>query len=270
MCFASIIAVKKQYIEQAFYYQFASRCKGGEGRIGRMRRLLSPLFFWSTALVCSFGLGADQRPSPAADTKPIGGNVATDQATDSTPASDGKLAQPAKFSAKPTAVEVLTEPDGRKTLNIHFRWSLFPDARIEVRLVPGAEDNDKAVAAAPVFFHQNLKGKVRDDLFDCLDHPDGGDKIHSFTDDKIVYKMIGRQNRLGNQAVHVQVSHETPKPSDQPAAVYLQLDTWAVDKETLSLDIARDEFPKPGTLFVWFFRGSKLVWEEQVRWPGYK
>ena len=55
-----------------------------------------------------------------------------------------------------------------------------------------------------------------------------------------------------------------------PAAAYLQLDTWAVDQETLSLDLARDEFAKPGTLFVWFFRGDQVVWEEQIRWPGYK
>ncbi len=82
--------------------------------------------------------------------------------------------------------------------------------------------------------------------------------------------MIGSLNSLGNQAVHVYVSSETPKKSDQPAAVYLQLDRWAVDKETLSIVPARDEFAQSGTLFVWFFRGSKVVWEEQVRWPGYK
>ena len=82
--------------------------------------------------------------------------------------------------------------------------------------------------------------------------------------------MIGRQNSLGNLSVRVYVSSETPKKTDQPAAVYLQLDTWAVDKEALSLDLAHEEFTQPGTLFVWFFRGNKVVWEEQVRWPGYK
>ena len=55
-----------------------------------------------------------------------------------------------------------------------------------------------------------------------------------------------------------------------PAAAYLQSDTWAVDPETLSLDLARDKFAKTGTLFVWFFRGDQVVWEEQIGWPGYK
>ncbi len=57
---------------------------------------------------------------------------------------------------------------------------------------------------------------------------------------------------------------------ENPAAAYLQLDTWAVDQETLSLDLARDEFTKSGKLFVWFFRGGQVVWEEHIRWPGYK
>jgi hypothetical protein len=168
----------------------------------------------------------------------------------------------------PTAIEIIPKPGGQKTLNIRFRWSLYPDARIEVRLVPGAED--KKAGVAPIYFHEHLKGKVRDDLFDCLDHPDNGGRVHSFTKDKIVYKMIGGQNSSGNQGVHVFVASETPKKDEQPAAIYLQLDTWAVDKETLSLDLARDEFAQPGTLYVWFFRGNKVVWEDQVRWPGYK
>jgi hypothetical protein len=235
-----------------------------------MRQILSSALFWSSTLVCGWGLGADRAPPPTAETKAIGSDVKVDQAAESNPARDGVLAKPQIYSARPTSLNILSEPDGRKVLNIHFRWSLFPDSRIELRLVPDAEDKDKPVAAAPVYFHEHLKKKIRDDLYDCLDHPDNGGKIHSFTEDKTIYKMIGSQNSVGNQGVRVQVSRENPKPSDWPAAVYLQLDAWAVDKDTLSLDIARDEFPKPGTLFVWFFRGSKVVWEEQVPWPGYK
>jgi len=173
-----------------------------------------------------------------------------------------------KIVARPTSIAILAQPDGQKTLNIHFRWSLISDPSIEIRLVPGPET--KGVAVAPVYFHEHLKGRVREELYHCLDQTDNGGKRYSFTKDKIVYNMIGHPNSLGNQGVHVQVSSETPKKSDMPAAAYLQLDTWAVDKETLSLDLAHDEFAQPGTLFVWFFRGDKVIWEEQLRWPGYK
>jgi hypothetical protein len=163
---------------------------------------------------------------------------------------------------------IVSEPSGRKSLTIHFPWSIYPESSIEVRLVPGSETKDNEVA--PVYFHEHLKGKVRDDFYDCLDHADNGGKTHSFTKDKLVYTMIGRRNSLGNQGVYVQVASETPKKSDAPAAAFFQLDTWAVDKKTLSLDLARDEFTAPGTLVVWFFRGDKTVWQEEVRWDGYK
>ena len=176
-----------------------------------------------------------------------------------------------KMGARPTSIAIIPERGGLKTLTIHFRWSLFPNSSVEVRLLPDPEPKGVSVTVSPIYFAEHLKGTVRDALYTCLDHPGEGGRTHSFTKDKIVYKMIGRRNSLGNQGVHVQVHAEDSKASDEyPAAAYLQLDTWAVDKETLSLDLDRDEFAKPGRIFVWFFRGDQVVWEEQLRWPGYR
>ena len=102
---------------------------------------------------------------------------------------------------------IIPEPGGLKTLTIHFRWSLFPNASIEVRLVPGP--NRKGPRSTPIYFAEHLKGTVREALYTCLDHPGEGGRTHSFTKDKIVYKMIGRRNSLGNQGVHVQVHPKT-------------------------------------------------------------
>ena len=182
---------------------------------------------------------------------------------------DADKPQRRKTGARPTSMAVTAEPDGLKTLTIHFRWSLFPNSSIEVRLVPGTEA--KGATVTPIYFSEHLQGKVREALYTCLDHPGEGGRSYSFTKDKTVYKMIGRRNSLGNQGVHVQVHPEDSRSSvKNPAAAFLQLDTWAVNKETLSLDLARDEFAPSGTLFVWFFRGDQVVWEEQIRWPGYK
>ena len=167
-------------------------------------------------------------------------------------------------------MDIISLPGGLKTLTIHFRWSLYTKPSVEVRLVPGPELKE-GIRVAPVYFSEHLKGKVREALYTCLDHPGKGGHVHSFTKDKLVYKMIGRRNSLGNQGVHVQVHPEDDNvPNTNPAAAYLQLDTWAVDQDTLSLDLARDEFAQPGTLVVWFFRGDKVVWEERIRWPAYK
>jgi hypothetical protein len=195
----------------------------------------------------------------------------TDQADSDKPDSDvAGVDQPGrpKIEARPTSMHIITERAGLKTLTIHFRWSLFPNASIEVRLVPGPQA--KGANVAPIYFAEQLKGDVRRALFTCLDHPGEGGRSHSFTKDKTVYDMIGRRNSLGNQGVYVLVHpEESEAPGASPAAAYLQLDTWAVDKEVLSLDLPRNPFAKPGTLFVWFFRGDRVVWAERIRWPGY-
>jgi len=234
-------------------------------------------------------LGGDAKPKAAGTDQPTGGAKAPQQAvanpdstepkTDSdanradsdqagSDKADSDKPKPPRKGSRPTSMAVISVPGGQKTLTIHFRWFLYPNCSIEVRLVPGPEQ--KGATVAPIYFAEHLKGKVRDALYKCLDHPGEGGWTHSFTKDKLVYKMIGRRNSLGNQGVHVQVHPEDiDTPDANPAAAYLQLDTWAVDQETLSLDLARDEFAKSGTLFVWFFRGDRVVWEEQIRWPGY-
>ena len=55
---------------------------------------------------------------------------------------------------------------------------------------------------------------------------------------------------------------------DRSDIVFPQLDVWAVDEGHLNFDLPPDVFEKPGKLFVWFLRGNRLLWEEQVDWPG--
>ena len=52
--------------------------------------------------------------------------------------------------------------------------------------------------------------------------------------------------------------------------MFLQLDSWAINDQMLSLDLARHVFIKSGKLFVWFLRGDKVLWEEKIDWPGYR
>lgn len=255
-----------------------------------MRHLFLPLLFsLSLFFAPAMVWGADAKPNAAAADQPTGGAEARQPAADQAP-TEPKADEDAgradserpdsgqdgagkpkrqKLAARPTSMAIIPVRAGLKTLNIHFRWSLFPNSSIEVRLVPGPPQ--KGATVTPIYFAEHLKGTVREALYTCLDHPGASGHTYSFTKDKLVYKMIGCRNSLGSQGVHVQVQPEDSKTPDKyPAAAYLQLDTWAVDKETLSLDLARDEFAQPGTLFVWFFRGDRAIWEEQIRWPGYR
>jgi hypothetical protein len=265
-----------QNIDPLFYRRFWSHCKGGEVTISIMKLRPSCLVSLCLSVFGMPALAAGAPPTPGEqDSISTGGYFSAN--------STAAGASQRMISVRPTSIAVLAAPDGRKTLNIHFLWSLITDPSVEVRLVPEAEAKgpglsrpapfpavEGKIAVAPIYFHDQLKGRVREELYHCLDQADHGGKTYSFTKDKIVYNMIGSRNSLGRQGVHVKVSNETPTKSDMPAAVFLQLDTWAVDKDTLSLELARDQFAEPGTLFVWFFRGDKVLWEEQIRWPGYK
>jgi hypothetical protein len=237
-----------------------------------MKAIASVPLFLGLLLLPAWAICDDTSPRPAVPPAPKSGDVSTadataDQSAEPNPADAANVTR-RKNGLGATSIAIISRSDGQKSLTIHFPWSLYPDSSIEVRLVPDAEG--KGIEVTPIYFHEHLNGKVRDDFYDCLDHTENGGKTHNFTKDKLVYTMIGRRNSLGNQGVHVEVASETPKKSDMPSVAYLQLDTWAVDKKTLSLDLARDNFARPGTLFVWFFRGDKSVWEEQIRWPGYK
>ncbi len=222
--------------------------------------LILPLFLAPVVL-----LGADPKPKAAGNDQPASGDKvqqppAADQAPDEPKAdsdkADADQPKPRKTGSRPTSMAIIPDPGGLKTLTIHFRWSLYPNASIEVRLVPGP--HPKGGTVSPIYFPKLLKGKVQDALYTCLDHPGEGGRTHSFTKDKMVYKMIGRRNSLGNQGVHVHVHpedmdtqhHSPPKalppgarvqthrnslddietPDPNPAAAYLQLDTWAVDQ----------------------------------------
>ena len=222
------------FIEPIFYCQFWSHCKGAKVTIKRMRVIAAvPLFFCCLVFI-SWARGTvpvrilPRETSPKA-TIPRPPKVPATRPPSRMRPQNTEVTGRRKNGLGATSIAIISQPSGLKTLTIHFPWSLFPDSSVEVRLVPGIQT--KGTQVAPVYFHEQLKGKVRDDFYDCLDSTDNGGKSHSFTKNKVVYTMIGRLNSLGNQGVHVQVARESPKKSDYPSAAYLQLDTWAVDKK---------------------------------------
>ncbi|MGO9108653.1 MAG: hypothetical protein ACLP9L_05415, partial [Thermoguttaceae bacterium] len=146
--------------------------------------LLSLLLGLPLFLVSAAALGADAKQKAEKD-QPAGGARAQQQPTsDHAPIepqtdfdadkaesdkSDADLPKRPKTWSRPTSMSVIPEPGGLKTLTIHFHWSLFPNASIEVRLVPSPEP--KGATVAPIYFSEHLKGTVREALYTCLDHP---------------------------------------------------------------------------------------------------
>ncbi len=182
---------------------------------------------------------------------------------------------PAKKANPTSFVSLLRERSGQQTVMIHYRWKLHSDASVEVRLAPA---DAASAAVAPLYFvGEYFKGDVSRKVFHCLDAADHRETADSFSKDKIDFQILGQQNSLGRPAILVlpcqQVENAHGKEAgspDSPKAVFLLLDSWALDDETLNLDLPRQRFADPGLLHVWFLRSNRALWEETVPWPGYR
>ena len=126
-----------------------------------MKKLLYSSLLSGILLVSTSVIAADNRSKPAADKDAAADATSADQSDDQ--AVDAAPPTPRKVSCRPTAIDVVPEPNGIKTLSIHFHWALYPDSSIEVRLVPGKPS--KKIKATPIYFHEQLKGKVQEEFF---------------------------------------------------------------------------------------------------------
>ena len=210
------------------------------------------------------------RPSqPAADQGPSDPRADNDaeQADSDKPdadTADSDKPEPPKTGSRPTSMIIIPERNGLKTLNIHFRWSIYPNASIEVRLVPGVIR--KGATVSPVYFLKQLKGKVQEALFTCLDHPGDGGRTYSFTKDKLSYTMVGCRNSLGSQGAYVKVQAEDSgalqqSPRKPPSGARVQ----PVPRLAEDLD---SPDPNPAAAFCSWIPGPSIRTRWRWTWHG--
>ena len=229
------------------------------------------------------GWGAEAGGKKPAKAKPAAAAKAdADQPFDSAPVAskkkeeEGGVAPPpvvpprktVRIEAAPGYIDVISDRGGHHTLVINYRWRLHPRASVEVRMIP-AERAAGGARVVPVFFvSEQLKGEVEKKVHRSAERGNEVATTESFTKDKMVYKITGERNSLGRTAVSVLPYNEEETPADRPGAVFLQLDDWGLTDDLLYLDMPHEAFAAPGTMFVWFLRGERLIWEAKVPWPG--
>jgi hypothetical protein len=183
---------------------------------------------------------------------------------------------------------IVQDRPGQQTLVVHYRWKAHARASIEVRLVP--PQRAEKVMVSPLYFYGDyFKGKAEEKFYRCLDAAERG-ATDSFLKDKIDFKIVAERNSLGRAAAVV-LPFNPKAPRDRgnedtwnrPTILFPLLAPWAIDDRTLALDLPRDvpykaesdelekrlqAFSRPGRLHVWFLRGDKVLWEDQLDWPG--
>ncbi len=177
-------------------------------------------------------------------------------------------------------VRILQDHDGDLVLALHRPWKSFSRPSVEVCLLP---DSLPATAKIrPMYFVSNyLKGQVTADLYRSLDQADEVPVRHPFSEKGLEFEIIGNRNSLGKAAVCVACRTEAPAevpakfatgdPKDAKGlsrATFCLLDHWAVEQESLYLDLPENYFSAPGRLQIWLLRDNRIVWSDTIRWPG--
>jgi hypothetical protein len=174
--------------------------------------------------------------------------------------------------------EITLAPTGKPLLAIHYPWQVHARPSVEVR---GLADNEAGTREIrPLQFVADLmKGEILSAVYDARDKA-------AQTPVKTTLKVHGREfavfgdrNLLGKPAATVVFPErpDTPASREQATgadlaarAVYVHLDSWAVDPRTLWIELPAIEFARPGRIRVWFYREGNIVWWKTLAWPGLK
>jgi hypothetical protein len=180
---------------------------------------------------------------------------------------DASKTEDADQSKAPNYVSVDKISTGENVLLVKYPWSVHDKASIEVRLITEKKDlraNIRPLRFSMIRFDDNIQRRIYRTFDDSLNQPSdwktetGGQN----------WQIIGHGNHLNRQA---EWFVNTPKEKAAIlgiTAAFYPLDPWAEGDRLLMLDLPRDSFDQPGTMYVWFLRGDKILWREELDWPG--
>ncbi len=187
-------------------------------------------------------------------------------------------AKPERPQLKPE-ISVRQLRDGQPTLRIKYPWKVYRQASVEVRLVTSQKAG--AARVRPLMFVSNyMKGELKVKIYRAIDDAASGPVIVPITEKELDMEIFGGQNALGKPAICIARQIPEDDPVRGAVAVFTELSSWALDDQTLYLNLpgkartAAFDTPKPyfapaGKLHVWFLRGDKVVWREKLDWKGY-
>lgn len=183
-------------------------------------------------------------------------------------------ARPAKPRAK-SRVSLFREPGGKLILMVDYPWKVHAKPSMEVRLLGKGEPDDLEVR--PMYFRwKYMRGTTTVAVYRCQDECENVPTSAPVRQDDVEFEVLGDRNALGTPAVciarEVVRKEATARgaPAMQPgaAAAFPLLKPWAVSKALLYLDLPEAYFAEAGRMRVWFLRDDRVVWSEDVSWPG--
>jgi hypothetical protein len=158
---------------------------------------------------------------------------------------------------------------GENVLLVDYPWRKHEKPSIEVRLITeksayAARAKPQRLAEMPI--DEKMQRRIYTAFDTAIDRPSTG----KFEIGGMKWDIYARSNHLGQGALWFVNTPEAKDDKSGAAAVFFPPDPWAVNDRVLLLDLPRETFYKPGKLHVWFLRCDRIVWQEEIDWPGQK
>lgn len=173
----------------------------------------------------------------------------------------------ASWRAEDSYVDFIHEPNGRVLLRIHYPWNAHLRPSVEIR---GLSDDDKDTGEIrPMgFVARIMKGDVTTAVYQCRNRSAETPILRKLKYKDQDFEVLGAKNRLGSGSVCVVFPPKRDAKNPVAWAIFPLLADWAVDQNTLVLELPEPYFAGRGRIRVWFLREGEIVWWKTVLWPG--
>jgi hypothetical protein len=173
----------------------------------------------------------------------------------------------ASWRAQDSYVDFIHEPNGRVLLRIHYPWSAHARPSVEIRRLSD-DEKDTGEIRSMGFAARVMKGDVTTAVYQCRNRSAETPVVRKLKRDGQEFEVVGAKNRLGSGSVCVVFPPQPDAKNPAVWAVYPLLADWAIDRDTLVLELPEPYFAEPGRIRVWFLREGEVLWWKTVPWPG--
>lgn len=164
-------------------------------------------------------------------------------------------------------VRIIEQREDLPVLLVEYPWDVHRGASIEVRLVTAEEAEMRRLR--PLFFTARaMRGEITSAVYRVEDGALVMPVRETVAADDRRYELVGDRNELGRAAVRAVWNAPRRDPLGGAAAVYPLLSRWALGRDLLQLELPEPAFDSPGRLRVWLLRGERIVWQQDLAWPG--
>jgi hypothetical protein len=172
-------------------------------------------------------------------------------------------------SADYVSVEKISS--GENVLAVRYPWKKHEKASLEVRLIP--DKNDFAARVKPLrLASMRIEPETQKHIFKMFDDALTRPSTWSAEIGGIRWEIFAQANYRDRGAYWFITTPEKGAKKENEffgnAAVFTLLDPWVIDNRLMMFDLPRKYFGKPGKMYVWFLRGDRIVWQQELMWPG--